>query len=141
MKLVLILRLFEDDEFECAHIKKGTLTREERIEIERHVVYTDQILSELKFGKKYAHVKEMAAEHHEFLDGSGYPNHRKAKEISKYVRIITIADIYDSLRADDRPYKKPMPNEKALSILEEMVSEGKLDGILVEQFREFRGEC
>ena len=132
-----ILKIFNDDELECAYIKKGTLTQEERHEIEMHVSYTDDILKELKFGKKYSNVRSIAASHHEYLDGSGYPKHLKGDELSKYVRIITIADIYDSLLSADRPYKKPMPKEKALSILKEMVNEGKLDGNLIEKFVEF----
>ena len=134
-----VYRLLTDEEKECAYIKKGTLTKEERNEIERHVVYTDEILSELDFGKKYSHVKEIASFHHEFLDGSGYPNHLKSDSLSKYVRIITICDIYDSLMAKDRPYKKPMPNAKAISILKEMADMGKLDKDLVTKFVRYRG--
>ena len=47
---------------------------------------------------------------------------------------MTIADIYDSLTADDRPYKKAVPVQKALSILTSMADEGKLDKTLTEQF-------
>ncbi len=132
-----VLKIFNDDELECAYIKKGTLTADERHEIEMHVTYTDDILKELKFGKKYSNVRSIAASHHEYLDGSGYPNHLKGDALSKYVRIITIADIYDSLLSADRPYKKPMPKEKALSILKEMVEEGKLDKDLITKFVEF----
>ena len=132
-----VLKIFNDDELECAYIKKGTLTANERHEIEMHVTYTDDILKELKFGKKYSNVRSIAASHHEYLDGSGYPNHLKGDALSKYVRIITIADIYDSLLSADRPYKKPMPKEKALSILKEMVEEGKLDKDLITKFVEF----
>lgn len=135
-----ILRILSKEEEECAYIRKGTLTESERKEIERHVIYTNEILSELKFGKKYSNVKNIASLHHEYLDGSGYPNHYKADKLSKYVRIITICDIYDSLLAADRPYKKPMPNEKALAILKEMADMGKLDKDLVSAFCHYRGE-
>ena len=50
---------------------------------------------------------------------------------------MTIADIFDSLTADDRPYKKAMPKERALSILSAMADEGKLDSGLVKQFAEY----
>ena len=52
------------------------------------------------------------------------------------MRLLTILDIYDALTAEDRPYKPPMPPERAFSILESMRDEGKLDGELLAQFRE-----
>jgi HD-GYP domain-containing protein (c-di-GMP phosphodiesterase class II) len=131
------LKILNADELECAYIKKGTLTADERHEIEMHVSYTDDILKELKFGKKYSNVREIAASHHEYLDGSGYPKHLKGDSLSKYVRIITIADIYDSLLSADRPYKKPMPKDRAQAILKEMAEEGKLDKDLITKFVEF----
>ncbi len=132
-----IKKILEPNELECAYIRKGTLTKEERNEIEMHVSYTKDILNEIKFGKKYSHVKEIASNHHEYLDGSGYPLHLKDNQLSKYVRIITIMDIYDSLRSSDRPYKKPIPVDKSLSILEDMSNESKLDKDLVLKFKEY----
>lgn len=134
------LYILDNNELENALIKKGTLTKSERAEIEKHVVYTNDILNEIIFGKKYMHVKDIASKHHEYLDGSGYPNHIGKKDIPELVRIITIVDIYESLVSTDRPYKKPMPNDRALSILKEMVNEGKLDSKLVGYFVEFKGE-
>ena len=121
-------------------IKKGTLTKEERAEIEKHVVYTKDILKDIKFGKKYEHVKYIAASHHEYLNGTGYPNHLNSDDLPLLVRIITIVDIYESLISTDRPYKKPMPKEKALFILKEMVKEGKLDNNLVDIFCKMENE-
>ena len=51
--------------------------------------------------------------HHELLNGKGYPDHKKGDEIPNEVRILTIIDVYDALTAEDRPYKPPMPVEKA----------------------------
>ncbi|MCQ2496041.1 MAG: GAF domain-containing protein [Lachnospiraceae bacterium] len=112
-------------------ISKGTLTAEERGIIEKHVVFTDRILSEISFGDKYSHVRFIAGAHHEFLDGSGYPNRLKEEELPVEVRILTIMDIYDSLTADDRPYKKAVPKDRAVGILATMAAEGKLDSELV----------
>ena len=79
------------------------------------------------------------AAHHEMLDGSGYPDHRTAESIPTEVRILTILDIFDALYANDRPYKKAMPLEKALGILRAMAhSEGKLDPVLTDLFIESR---
>ena len=133
------LKILDDHEAECAMIKKGTLTDNERKEIEKHVVYTAEILNEIKFGRKYTKVKDIASKHHEYLNGTGYPNHIKNNELSNLTRMITIVDIYESLISTDRPYKKPMPTAKALSILKEMASEGKLDESLVNIFCELKG--
>ncbi len=127
------------DEYTELSIVKGTLTQDERKIIENHVVYTSRILSEIEFGDNYNKVRYYAGAHHEYLDGSGYPNHLKGDEIEIPVRLLTIMDVYDSLTAADRPYKKPMPKEKAFSILEEMADEGKLDKKLVAVSRECLG--
>ncbi len=130
-------KIIEDDELDDAYIKKGTLTNEERLIIEKHAYYTHEILKEISFGKKYCHVLDIASNHHEFLNGSGYPNHLTAKDLNILNRIITIMDVYESLTSKDRPYKKPMPKEKAYSILEEMASFGKLDETLVSYMKDF----
>ena len=54
--------------------------------------------------------------------------------------MITIVDIYESLISTDRPYKKPMSNDKALFVLNEMVKEGKLDKKLVDIFTEMKSQ-
>lgn len=135
-----ILKIIEENEILDASIVKGTLTSDERKEIEMHVVYTNRILNDIRFGKKYQNVKKIASSHHEYLDGSGYPNHIKDDVISTLIRIITICDVYESLTSTDRPYKKPMPKEIACKILGEMVNEGKLDNTLVLMFKKYVGE-
>jgi HD-GYP domain-containing protein (c-di-GMP phosphodiesterase class II) len=54
--------------------------------------------------------------------------------------MITISDIYESLVSTDRPYKKPIPNDKALFILNDMANEGKLDKDLVKKFTELKSK-
>jgi len=71
--------------------------------------------------------------HHEFLDGSGYPDGLCAESISDVVRILTISDIYAAL-IEHRTYKPAMPREKAYDILLGM--RGKLEKPLVEVFRD-----
>ncbi len=124
------------EEVDCLRIRKGTLTRNEREIMENHAQMTKTILRQVHFSEKYANAPKYAAEHHEFLDGSGYPNRLRGDEISLDTRILTAADIFDAMTCADRPYKKPIPRERALTILEEMVEEGKLDGLVVEVFRE-----
>lgn len=115
----------------CLSIRKGTLTDDMRKEMESHVVMTSKILSKVYFNKNYIEVPKWAGEHHEFLNGTGYPNHLTEKDLSIEARILTVTDIYDALTCTDRPYKKPMPREKAISILTSMADEGKVDLQLV----------
>jgi len=70
--------------------------------------------------------------HHEYLDGSGYPDGLTASQISDLVRLLTISDIYAAL-IEARPYRAPMTGPAAYKILEGM--EGKLEGSLVRAFR------
>ena len=119
------------EQAECLLVRKGTLTAKEREIIESHVSYTSVILNDIHFGSNYDKVALWAGSHHEYLDGSGYPNHVCADALNTEMRLLTIMDIYESLTSSDRPYKKPMPPERAVSVLESMVEEGKLDGGLV----------
>lgn len=115
-------------EHECLSIRKGTLTEGDRKIMESHVVMTAKILSKVHFNKNYTDVPRWAAEHHEYLNGSGYPNHLTAEKIDTETRILAVSDIYDALTSKDRPYKEPMPKEKAFAILHAMAEkEGKLD--------------
>lgn len=116
-------------------IRKGTLTNEERAVMESHAALTGEILSEVYFSEDYVNVAEIAASHHELLDGSGYPKHLKADNIMLETRILTAADVYDALTAADRPYKKPLSREKAFTVLDALVSEGKLDAFAVRSLK------
>jgi putative nucleotidyltransferase with HDIG domain len=70
--------------------------------------------------------------HHEYLDGSGYPDGLSGSQISDLVRLLTISDIFAAL-VESRPYKAPMPRPDAYQILCGM--EGKLEGALLRAFR------
>ena len=105
-------------------------------EIRSHVVHTYEFLSRIPWGKSFARVAEIAGAHHEKLDGTGYPHGRCAHEIPLQSKIMTIADIYDALTARDRPYKKAMPADRALGILDLEVKSGHVDDELVRIFRE-----
>ena len=95
----------------------------------------------MNFEDEFKDIPEWAGNHHELLDGSGYPRGLKGEEISWETRLLTIIDIYDALTAEDRPYKPPMPPEKAFSILESMRDEGKIDGEILKDFRESKAWC
>lgn len=127
------------NEYAMLSIRRGTLSDEERSQMQSHVSMTDKLLSQIRFSPELSHVREWAASHHELLNGSGYPKGLSHEEIPVEVRILTILDIFDALTADDRPYKPGMPVERALSVLDAMANkEGKLDPQLVRLFAESR---
>lgn len=128
--------LLTKNEVESLSIKRGTLTPAERRIIEDHVVYTKYMLLDMHFFGRYKCLPEIAAGHHEFLDGSGYPDHKKEKDISQETRLLTILDIYDALTAEDRPYKPPETPENAFGILQTMADMGKVDGHILSLFKE-----
>ena len=121
------LPILTRDELTCLAIKRGTLTDEERAIMQSHVSVTARILDKIDFPDDYLVVREWASSHHELLNGKGYPQHRSGDEISKEIRLLTILDVYEALTAKDRPYKKPIPPERALRILHDMADEGSLD--------------
>ena len=122
---------FTDAEIECLSIRKGTLTPKERSIMESHVAITAKMLSRFNFKSHYANIPRWAVNHHEYLDGTGYPNHLTAANLPLEIRMLCICDIYDALTATDRPYKKPQSPSIALDILYQMAKEGKLDLTLV----------
>lgn len=128
------LPFLTEREVACLSIRSGTLTAEEREEMENHVVMTSRILEKVQFYPGFSMVPKWVGAHHEYLDGTGYPNHLKGDELDFETRLLTVVDIYDALAATDRPYKKPIPREKALDILRDMAQKGKVDGRLVEWF-------
>jgi HD-GYP domain-containing protein (c-di-GMP phosphodiesterase class II) len=124
------------NEVSALSIRRGSLSEKERREIESHVTHTYNFLSKIPWTGEFQRVPEIAYAHHEKLDGSGYPRRLTAAEIPIQSKMMTIADIFDALVAWDRPYKKSVPVEKALTILKEEVSHGKLDGRLLDLFIE-----
>lgn len=125
-----------EEEIDDLHIKAGTLSDKERKIMQSHVVYTDKILSHMQFGEQFKDVRAMAANHHECLNGKGYPKGIREEEIDTMTRILTIMDIYDSLIADDRPYKKPKTVKVAFDILDEEAKAGKIDKELLKFAKE-----
>jgi HD-GYP domain-containing protein (c-di-GMP phosphodiesterase class II) len=115
-------------------IPKGSLSADERVEVEKHVSFTYEILKMVPWGRGLENVPVIAHRHHEKLDGSGYPERVLAADIPMQSRILTITDIYDALTAKDRPYKPAVPIERALLILEDEVKNGKLDPVLFALF-------
>ena len=126
------------EEMTQLRVRKGTLTDDERQIMQNHVVLTSKILSHVAFPKQYSAVPRWAGAHHELLNGTGYPAHLTAESIPTEVRLLTILDVFEALTAQDRPYKPPMPVEKALAILRSMADEGALDAELLALFERSR---
>ncbi|MBN2000252.1 GAF domain-containing protein [candidate division KSB1 bacterium] len=126
--------LLTEQEIHFLSIPRGSLSQNERQEIESHVTHTFNFLSRIPWASHLKAVPQIAYAHHEKLDGSGYPRGLQSQDIPLPAKMMTIADIYDALTASDRPYKKAVPKEKALSILEFDVKNGKIDPVLFELF-------
>ena len=130
--------LLDDEEVTCLKVSRGSLTSHEFDEIRSHVSHTFRFLSRIPWGKSLQRVPFIAGAHHERLNGTGYPNRLKAEEIPVQSKMMSIADIYDALTASDRPYKKAVPPERAIDILDYSVKDGHLDPELVRIFKDAR---
>ncbi len=133
-----LISLLDEGEFCALAVRKGSLTPEEREEIERHVVHTRDFLNLIPWTPDLQAVPKIAAAHHEKLNGSGYPYGLSGDDIPCASRIMTICDIFDALTAADRPYKPAMPVERALDVLQSEVKSGLLDQDLVQVFIDSR---
>jgi HD-GYP domain-containing protein (c-di-GMP phosphodiesterase class II) len=122
------------DEARVLAIPRGSLTESERRDIQDHVVHTFDFLRRIPWTKELRRVPDIAGAHHEKLDGTGYPNGARADEIPVQSRMMAIADIYDALTAQDRPYKKAVRSEEALAILDAERRAGALDSALLDLF-------
>jgi HD-GYP domain-containing protein (c-di-GMP phosphodiesterase class II) len=107
--------------------KAGILTSDEYVIIKRHSFDTFNILNNIKGLKT---ITQWAAQHHERIDGSGYPFHFYLENISLESRIIAVADIFQAL-AQKRPYRNGFSLKEVLQILNEQVAIGKIDGNIV----------
>ena len=117
-------------------IARGTLDDAERLQIQSHVEHTQNFLRQIPWTAEIKNVAEIAAAHHEKLDGTGYPRSLAVQEIPLQSKMMTIADIFDALSAGDRPYKSAVPWERALEILNDEAARGLIDGDILRLFHE-----
>lgn len=114
-------------------LKTDRLNDEEYAKMRSHSAFTREILANIHLSHDLRELPFFAGAHHERFDGQGYPDRLAGEKIPLLARIIAVADVFDALVAHDRPYKKAMPLEKALAILQE--GKGKqFDPALVEVF-------
>ncbi len=120
-------------EAEALLIPSGNLTREERREIERHPDESFRILQHIPFTEEYRQLLAIIQQHHERLDGSGYPQGLTAEAICIQARILAVTDIYDAI-TQERHYKPALPRDEALKVLRDEAAAGRIDPALVELF-------
>ncbi|MFL6443157.1 MAG: diguanylate cyclase [Candidatus Sulfotelmatobacter sp.] len=109
--------------------KSGPLNPDEWDTMKSHVTFGSKILEPLS---PLARIREMVRHHHEYFDGSGYPDGLVGQQIPLGSRIIGVADAYDTITSD-RTYKKARSAEEALAELERCAN-AQFDGSIVELF-------
>jgi HD-GYP domain-containing protein (c-di-GMP phosphodiesterase class II) len=112
---------------------RGNLTPEEWQEIRRHPEESHRILQNIPLSAYFPNMLAMILQHHERLDGSGYPYGIKGANIIDQSRIMAIVDVYDALR-QDRHYKKALSHELAMNILLHEAARNRLDSRFVKLF-------
>jgi HD-GYP domain-containing protein (c-di-GMP phosphodiesterase class II) len=103
--------------------KPRELTESENFIVRRHSYDTYEILKNIK---GFEDISKWAAQHHERIDGSGFPYRSNARDLPIEARIIAVADVFQAL-AQKRPYRDKFPPNDIMRILKNQMQEGKLD--------------
>lgn len=127
--------LLSSDEIYNLSIRKGTLTKEEKDIMNSHAQLSYDMLSALPFPKKYSNVMHIAVNHHEKLNGKGYPRGLSAKDLCLEDRILILADVFEALTSTDRPYKGIKKLSEVFRILDFMAKDYEIDKDLLEFFK------
>lgn len=106
--------------------KEGPLTKAEFEIMKQHVVYTYEILSNLK----HEHILNIASNHHEKLNGKGYP--RGLSDLTLSEKIVAVADIFVAL-IQKRSYKDGFSKDKVIEILSNCANKGEIDREVVKK--------
>ncbi len=126
--------LYNRGELYNLRIQRGTLTEEERYKINDHITQTILMLERLPLPRHLRNMPEIAASHHETMDGKGYPRGLKREDMSWSARMMAIADIFEALTASDRPYKSSKTLSEALKIMDDFKARNHIDPDLYELF-------
>ncbi len=111
--------------------KKGVLSNEEFEIMKSHVYYTNKALNNI-IG--FENIAKWASNHHEKLNGSGYPYGISADKLCFKSRLMACLDIYQALK-EDRPYRQGLSHKEAVNILKNMVKAGELDKKIVKDIK------
>lgn len=107
--------------------KPGKLTDEEYVEIQNHAVGTHMLLDDIE---GFEEIASWASNHHEKLDGKGYPYGKTGDQLGRMERLMACIDIYQAL-VETRPYKEGFLHEDAMGILNKMGNAGQLDAGII----------
>lgn len=129
-----IFKGYNHGELYNLEIRSGTINKEERAKINEHIVVTIDMLKAIHFPKELANVVEYAGAHHERIDGKGYPYGLTGDQMSIPAKIMAIADIFEALTSNDRPYKEPKKLSEVLTIMKNMKDTGHIDPDLYRVF-------
>lgn len=121
------VNIYNRGEAYCLTVPRGTLTPEERQVINDHIVVTQDMLEKLPFPPQMRRVPAIAGNHHEKIDGTGYPRGLRGEQMGVTEKIMAIADVFEALTAADRPYKTAKKIGECLRILQSMTQTGHLD--------------
>ncbi len=130
--------LLQKSELQALCTREGPLTGGEEEKLEAHINVIQQILQHISFPDRLQAVPKLVGAHHEYLDGSGYPEGLQGEEIPLGARLLTIVNEFDSLVGAVPPYRKARSVDQALKKLREKREAGKLDGELLEIFSRFK---
>nr|WP_158118428.1 HD domain-containing phosphohydrolase [Vibrio cidicii] len=108
-------------------IRYGTLNDEERFIINDHIIQTQVMLNRLPYPEHLKNIPEIAGGHHERMDGKGYPLGLNEEQLSIPARIMAVADVFEALTSNDRPYKKGKSLAESLEIMTNMATSGHID--------------
>ena len=128
------VKFLSENEVYNLTIERGTLTPEERMVINNHIVVTINMLESLSYPKDLRRVPEYAGGHHERMDGKGYPKGLTREQMSIPARMMGIADIFEALTSKDRPYKKAKTLSETLNILGKMKLDNHIDPDIFDLF-------
>ncbi len=126
--------LLTTDEVYNLSTRRGTITAEERQIMNDHMVHTVNMLESMPWPKHLQRVPEYATGHHEKMDGTGYPRGVLGGTMSVPARMMCIADIFEALTANDRPYKKAKTLSEAMGIIGQFKKNNHLDPHIVDFF-------
>ncbi len=127
------ISLLCEDECACLLLPYGNLTPDERKEIQRHPAESERILQHIPLHQGLDNMLSIIRQHHERMDGSGYPDGLKGSDILIQSRMLAIVDVYDAI-TQERHYKPAKTREQALKIIGLEARDGKLDSRLAELF-------
>ena len=116
--------------------KPGSLTPDERRQMEEHSVIGERILTKVE---SYEEIARVVRHHHEWIDGTGYPDGLAGEEIPLISRIVAVAEEYNVMTSD-RPYRDAIPSRVARMRLVQGV-DSQFDGEVVAAFEAILAEA